>query len=304
MLDLLKLETFRTVANTRSFTRAGAELGYSQSTVTAHIQSLEREVGAPLVERTKFAREIALTEIGRRTLEYAGRLLALAQETSSAIRSQSEPSGQVRVCAHPLLLAYRLPKALRRYQIQYPSVRLAISAYSDPRILAASVLNGSADLGFVLDEPISTDRFISQSLANEPILIVCSPDHHLTRFPQGVTIRELAQNQVLFSDTSCSIRMLFERALITAGTRMDNTVEAGSVEAVKQCAIAGLGFGVLPSFAVESEIRIRSLVAIRVVDLEMKSDMQMIRSPRGWMSPAVHALQRIMEPEKAISSAA
>ncbi len=71
MLDLLKLETFRTVANTRSFTRASAQLGYSQSTVTAHIQSVEREVGAPLFERVRFSKEVTLTETGQRTLEYA-----------------------------------------------------------------------------------------------------------------------------------------------------------------------------------------------------------------------------------------
>jgi DNA-binding transcriptional LysR family regulator len=102
--------------------------------VTAHIQSLEREVGASLFERIKLSREIALTEIGRRTLEYAGRLLALAQETSIAIHSHSEPGGQVRVCAHPFLLAYRLSTVLRRYQTLYPQVRLIITGYPDPGI--------------------------------------------------------------------------------------------------------------------------------------------------------------------------
>jgi DNA-binding transcriptional LysR family regulator len=85
MLDLQKLETFRVVAQTHNFTRAAAELGYSQSSVTGHIQALERELGAALFERYRFSRTVVLTKAGRRTLEYAGRLLALEEEARAAV---------------------------------------------------------------------------------------------------------------------------------------------------------------------------------------------------------------------------
>jgi DNA-binding transcriptional LysR family regulator len=83
VLDLLKLRTFQVVAKTGNFTRAAAELGYSQSSVTNHIQALEREMGAALFDRA--SRNIVLTEAGRRTLEYANRLLALAEEAKAAV---------------------------------------------------------------------------------------------------------------------------------------------------------------------------------------------------------------------------
>jgi len=89
MLDLQKLETFRVVALTHNFTRAAAELGYSQSSVTGHIQALERELGAPLFERHRFSRTVVLTKVGHRTLEYAGRLLALAEETRAAVHREA-----------------------------------------------------------------------------------------------------------------------------------------------------------------------------------------------------------------------
>ena len=73
MLDLLKLKTFQAAAATNNFTRAAAELGYSQSKVTTHIQALESELGAPLFDRV--GRNVILTEVGRRTLEYANRLI-------------------------------------------------------------------------------------------------------------------------------------------------------------------------------------------------------------------------------------
>jgi DNA-binding transcriptional LysR family regulator len=91
MLDLQKLETFRVVATTHNFTRAAVELGYSQSSVTGHIQALERELGAPLFERYRFSRTVVLTKIGQCTLEYADRLLALAEEAEAAVEREKEP---------------------------------------------------------------------------------------------------------------------------------------------------------------------------------------------------------------------
>ena len=86
MLHLQQLETFCVVAVTCNFRRAAAQLGYSQSSVTFHIQSLERELGISLIERHRFSKSIALTDAGRRTLEYAERLLSLAAEFKTAIR--------------------------------------------------------------------------------------------------------------------------------------------------------------------------------------------------------------------------
>jgi DNA-binding transcriptional LysR family regulator len=87
MLDLRKLETFRVVALTRNFTRAAVELGCCQSTVTTHVQALERELGVPLFDRYQFSKTTILTEAGRLTLKYAERLLALANEAQTAVVS-------------------------------------------------------------------------------------------------------------------------------------------------------------------------------------------------------------------------
>ena len=85
MLDLQQLQSFCTVAHTHNFTRAAVKLGYSQSSVTLHVKALERELGASLLTRCRFSKTVELTEGGRRALEYAERLLALADEAKLAI---------------------------------------------------------------------------------------------------------------------------------------------------------------------------------------------------------------------------
>src|SRR5258706_9354012 len=85
MLDLRKLQTFQVAAATNSFTRAAAELGCCQSSVTVHIKALEDELGGPLFRRCRSSKTVVLTEMGRRVLDYAGRLLALAEEAKAAV---------------------------------------------------------------------------------------------------------------------------------------------------------------------------------------------------------------------------
>ncbi|MGZ5508137.1 MAG: LysR family transcriptional regulator [Limisphaerales bacterium] len=87
MLDLQQIESFRMVALTHNFTRAAAELGYSQSSVTHHVKALERELGTALLKRYRFSKTVQLTEAGRRTLDYAERLLALADEVKAAVNA-------------------------------------------------------------------------------------------------------------------------------------------------------------------------------------------------------------------------
>ncbi len=84
---LERLATFRVVASTGHFTSAAVQLGYSQATVTVHIKGLESQLGVTLFERCRFSRNIVLTEAGRRALEYAVRLLTLAEETKMALKN-------------------------------------------------------------------------------------------------------------------------------------------------------------------------------------------------------------------------
>jgi len=87
MLNLRKLQTFRVVADTHNFTRAAAQLGCCQYSVTTHIQALERELGVLLFDRCRISKTVILTKQGRHVLEYADRLLALAEETKAAVHS-------------------------------------------------------------------------------------------------------------------------------------------------------------------------------------------------------------------------
>jgi DNA-binding transcriptional LysR family regulator len=183
-------------------------------------------------------------------------------------------------------------------------VHLGITSYCDPRTLTSSILNGTADIAFVLDDPIESDRLVTRRLGSERILIVCSPHHPLARAAGGVTSGELSVYQGIFSDKSCAALTAFKRTMEAAGGSLPDVIEVGSVDAVKRCAVSGLGFGVLPSFAVVAEVAAGDLTAVPVRDLEMTLEAQTVRSAEGWVSPAVRALWDMVPQTAAMSSAA
>ncbi|MGG3452226.1 LysR family transcriptional regulator [Domibacillus aminovorans] len=61
-MEIRHLITFKAIVDMGGFTRAATYLGYAQSTVTAHIQALEQEMGAPLFDR--IGKKVQLTEVG------------------------------------------------------------------------------------------------------------------------------------------------------------------------------------------------------------------------------------------------
>ncbi len=284
MLDLQKLRTFQVLAETSNFTRAAAELGCSQSSVTAHIQALERELGAVLFDRA--SRHVILTEVGRRTLEYADRLLALASEAKAAVHKQGELSGSLSVSAPEALVTYRLPEVLREFQALYPQVHLTLSTHSDSKAQLEALLRSELDLAFAVGNPVRSRQLTAKALGAEEILVVAAPSYH-SAAQSDFSVQTFADEQILLTGKSCSFRQLFERVIAATRVQLKNTLELASIEAIKQCALAGMGLAVLPKMAIATELLHKRLVTLPWPGLGLRAQIQIVRRTR----PGSAALQ-------------
>src|SRR5918993_936974 len=145
-MELRQVETFLAVAEELSFSRAASRLGYVQSSVSAQVAALERELGAPLFDR--LGRRIALTDAGRVMLRFSGRLLDLAEEAREAVADAGVGSGEVTgtltVSAPETLLTYRLPRLLALFHERHPKVRLSVRPSAVGRLVCC-VAAGLAD---------------------------------------------------------------------------------------------------------------------------------------------------------------
>jgi DNA-binding transcriptional LysR family regulator len=239
---------------------------------------------------------VLLTEVGRRTLDYAEQLLALADKTKIAAYSKAtDLSGELRVGAPEYLMTYRLSGLLHRFQTDYPQVHLEVSSNNSSEALTISVAEGLVDLAFVIDQPVPSDKIVVETLAKEQLLIVAAPDHDFTSGIGRLRPSDLARTPVLFSEHNCPFRVLLNRSLRESGIQLESTREVGSIEAVKQWAIAGIGIAILPGVAVASEIERRLLVRVPCEGIELIAYTQMIRAKARWTLPAVSALWDLAE---------
>jgi len=123
--NLNDLMAFVTVAKERSFTRAAAQLGVSQSALSHTVRGLEERLGLRLLTRT--TRSVAPTEAGDRLLRIAApRLDEIATEMAALSELRDKPSGTIRITAHDHALRSVLWPALRTLLPDYPDVKVEI----------------------------------------------------------------------------------------------------------------------------------------------------------------------------------
>jgi DNA-binding transcriptional LysR family regulator len=289
-VELQQLRTFRAAASGLSFTRAAAELGYAQSSVTAQIQALEREIGAPLFDR--LGRRVVLTDAGRRLLPYAREILDLEGEAGRAVSNGGEVSGSLTISAAETHCAYHLPELLNRFGSQYPQVELELrpsrmGALDDE--LKRGLKEGVVDLGFVLEEPLTgANRLEVETLAEEPASFVARPDHPLAGSP-SVSPADLEGQTILLTEEGCAYRRLFDRALREAGVSPARVLQFSSVEAIKRCTEAGMGVALLSEISVREEIARGTLTELNWTGPDCGVLTQAVWNAERWLSPAIKA---------------
>lgn len=290
-MDFRQLTTFCALAKTFNFHQTAERLGYVQSTVTAQIQALEEELGTRLFDR--LGRRVVLTDAGARFLPYAEHLLKVAEEARLAVSGQQELVGTVTISATETLCTYRLPVVLHQFRLSYPQVRLLFSPspYSE---LRRAVADGSVDLAFVLEKPITTSSLHAEPLLSEPIHLVASPAHPLAQQPLVSSV-DLDGETFLMTEAGCAYRVQFQHQLNVAGIQPTNMLEFGSIEAMKQCAMVGMGIAVLPAIAVATELSQHKLVVLPWSGMPICLTMQMIRHKQKWLSPALQAFERVAQ---------
>ena len=123
--NLNDLIAFLGVGQERSFTKAAAKLGVSQSALSHTIRGLEERLGVRLLTRT--TRSVAPTEAGERLLRNIGpRFDEIEAELTALIELRDKPAGTIRITATDYaadtILWPKLPKFLRRY----PDIKVEI----------------------------------------------------------------------------------------------------------------------------------------------------------------------------------
>jgi DNA-binding transcriptional LysR family regulator len=211
-MSLTAWRTFVTVCRLGSLSSAAAELGYTQSAVSRQIAGLERQVGAPLVER--HARGVRPTAAGEAFRRHAQAAVNEAERAIRAARDARDgtPARPLAVGATPSLAAGVVPAAMRRLLDQSGPLpwNLVPGLTSE---LYQRTANGELDIAIVTDAPPGLPgepRLERQFLGTDEMIIVLPVGHRLAG--SGPVRIETLANETWAEDNEGSAALLRQHA--------------------------------------------------------------------------------------------
>src|SRR5262245_56814811 len=173
-MDLRRLEVFAKVAELGSFSRAAEALFLTQPTISEHVRALEVELGLSLLDRLR--RGATPTPAGRVLLEYARRMLKLADEARQAIdHFQGRMSGTLVLGGSTIPGEYVLPDIIGRLKVKYPDIAITLRVGSS-RQVSEWVDAAHVEVG-VVGAPPALRSLAARELMSDELVVVVPARH-------------------------------------------------------------------------------------------------------------------------------
>src|SRR5579862_1806911 len=235
---LRELAAFAAVAEERSFTRAAARLGVSQSALSHAIRGLEKGLGLQLLART--TRSVSPTAAGSALLEdLAPALERIEHSLAKARKLRDRPAGRIRLVI-PRTASYMvlLPR-LAEFARTYPEIVLEVTSSNDP----VDLVDGEFDAGIQIGEFIQHDMIAVRVSKDQRLAVVGSPayfkSHKIPRTP-----RDLKDHPCIgFRFSSRIYRWEFEKGSRTLTVNPEGPATFDDPELVIQAVLNGVGIG-------------------------------------------------------------
>jgi DNA-binding transcriptional LysR family regulator len=284
-MELSDLVIFRAVVEAGGVTRAAERLHRVQSNITTRIRQLEEKLGTPLFIRE--GKRLHLSPAGQVLLDYAQRLLALADEARDAVRD-GQPRGALVLGAMESTSAVRLPGPLSDFVRLYPEVKLALKT-GNPQQLAAAVLAGTMDAALVTG-PIADGPFEREPVYSEELVIVASAGH------AAITAKgaEPPRSIVAF-EQGCPHRARLEQWYAGKNSMPVQTIEITSYHAMLGCVVVGMGISLVP-LSVLATFPERARLSVHALPPGSDCAQTDLIWRKGAMSPKIKALVQVLKP--------
>lgn len=290
-MDLSALRIFTTVVREGSVTRAAKRLHRVQSNVTTRIRQLEEDLGVALFIRE--GKRLHLAPAGQVLLDYAVRLLALADDARSAVQDP-RPRGIFRLGAMESTAAVRLPGPLAEYHRLHPDVVLELRT-GNPTQLGTAILAGELDAAFVA-APVPDAAFEKVFAFEEEPVIVAAANH------PPVGRKGMTPHTIIAFEHGCPHRKRLEDWYARRGEMPERIIELGSYHAMLGCVVAGMGIALLPRSVLSTFPESKRLSVHELRRGENRAETLLIWR-KGAASPKIHALEQILRTPKRTRSA-
>ncbi len=259
-MDFGQVEAFVQVSAHNSFSRAAEVLQLTQPSITARIQSLEREVGEEMFERG--GRGVRLTDAGQAFLPFAERILQTLVDGRDAIDEvRNVQLGSLQLGSALTISTYVLPHILHTFRGRYAGVDVAIRTGRSEQVLAMLQAD-EVQVGLV--RSLSHPDLETVHLYEDEIVLIVNPDHPFAA-SGATTVEEAASEPIVLFDRGSSYFGLIHGLFRQAGVVPNVAMELDSLEATKRMVEEGLGIGLVPLVTIERELESGALIKVGIV---------------------------------------
>jgi DNA-binding transcriptional LysR family regulator len=282
-MELRQLEYFVAVAEDANFTRAAERVHVSQSGVSAQIRQLERDLGAPLIDRS--GRVATLTGAGAAALPHARAALAAAAAVRQAVDDVTGLlSGRIVVGMVTACTVTPLFDALAAFHLAHPGIEIALLEGNSDWLIDR-VRTGAADLALIGAAGAPPRGLDALTIVSEGLVAAVPPSHPLAG-QDAVTLAEVTGYPIVSLPAGTGVRAVFDQSCAVQGRRPDIALQATAPGAVADLAGRGLGVAILSGTMAAGFSG--QLTAVAIEDIVIPSLLALIWAPRE--SPALREL--------------
>lgn len=270
------LVAFLAAADAGTIQGAADALQLTQSAATKRIGRLEARLGESLFVRR--ARGVELTAAGRTLYPHAAEAIEALRRGEAQVRAlRVHEQHVVRLSASHTVGGFLLPKWLAALRVELPRVVPQVDVVNSPAVLRL-VRAGDADIGFVEgDDDLSGLQTLR--VGQDELVVVVGASHPWAE-RECISPLDLTSEPFLARERGSGTRSVAESRLARAGVTLVGVAEIANTGGLKR-AVAESGFAIMSRHAVELELALGSMRALRVLDVDLRRDLVAVRRPIG-----------------------
>ena len=289
-MEIRNLNTFLRVAALKNFTKAAAELGYSQPNVSMQIRQLEEELGAPLFDRV--GKRVVLTQTGEDLVPYARAICENASKVRNMFKDEASLTGTIRVGMTDSLSELFPGAAFAAYHERFPNVQVEIPV--DTTVMLLSRLRtGELDAACVISEPLPDEEWTILHEIRVPVIIAANPALPIAA-KKRPTLADVSKEHLVLCETTAPYDIQFEHTLRDRRLPYRPTFRMESAAMACRLTEQAPFVCVLPSYTLNESLRAGRLKALDIPGWDHYQSVQIVMHAARTLTPQIEGFLTAM----------
>lgn len=285
-MDFRQIEAFMYVVRYKSFSKAADAVFLTQPTISAHISSLENEIGTKLIDRS--GKEILPTKAGKLFYDYAVNLINIRDNAVFHLSEfTNKIEGKVEIAASTVPGQYLMPELMAAFIKLYPNISFSILQLDSGQVID-QVLEKNFELGIV-GTKIENSKLKYDFLTEDKLVLAAPHNKRFTSIQEDTIPFSLVENEnFIYRESGSGTRQEFERILSKHGINpkaVKMSVQLNSIDAIKQSVSIGLGVSIMSLMSIEDYVRFGLVKVFNLDGFDLKRAFYVVTHKNRPLSP-------------------